>query len=122
MLGQPEAYAAAKAYVKQPTLAVLRGNQVVASQQANNSGSGSIFSGMGSALGGVFGNSNAVAANQQTIDALNGQSGAAIPALSQPALSQPAAAASTDTLDQFMQLWLKATPSEREKIRQWLQK
>ena len=122
MLGQPEAYAAAKSYVKQPTLAVLRGNQVVASQQANNSGSGSIFSGMGSALGGVFGNSNAVAANQQTIDALNGQSGAAIPALSQPALSQPAAAASTDTLDQFMQLWLKATPSEREKIRQWLQK
>nr|WP_255017080.1 DUF2057 domain-containing protein [Psychrobacter sp. PraFG1]UTT87763.1 DUF2057 domain-containing protein [Psychrobacter sp. PraFG1] len=28
----------------------------------------------------------------------------------------------TDTLDNFMQLWLQATPSEREKIRQWIEK
>ena len=30
--------------------------------------------------------------------------------------------AKADTLDNFMQLWLQATPNEREKIRQWIQK
>lgn len=123
MLGQPEDYNAAKQYVKQPTLAVLQGKQVIASQQATASNSSSLFSGLGNALGGVFGgNSKAVETNQQTINALNTQSGAAIPALNQPAVTATTANPSSDTLDQFMQLWLKATPTERDKIRQWVQK
>lgn len=123
MLGQPEDYNAAKQYVKQPTLAVLQGKQVIASQQATASNSSSLFSGLGNALGGVFGgNSKAVETNQQTINALNTQSGAAIPALNQPAVTTTTVNTSSDTLDQFMQLWLKATPTERDKIRQWVQK
>ena len=121
MLGQPEDYNAAKQYVKQPTLAVLQGKQVIASQQANSSNNSGIFSGLGNALGGVFGgNSKALEANQQTITALNTQSGNAIPALNQPATTT--VTSSSDTLDQFMQLWLRATPAERDKIRQWIQK
>ena len=81
---------------------------------------------MGNALGGVFGGSSkAVEANQQTINAL-GQSGGAIPAINQPSNqsgNQPVTTvSSTDNLDQFMQLWLRATPAERDKIRQWVQK
>ena len=123
MLGQPEDYNAAKEYVKQPTLAVLQGKQIIASQQATSSSSSSIFSGLGNALGGVFGGSSkAVEANQQTINAL-GQSGGAIPAINQSG-NQPVATtvSSSDNLDQFMQLWLRATPAERDKIRQWVQK
>ena len=76
MLGQPEDYNAAKEYVKQPTLAVLQGKQIIASQQTTSSSSSkAFFSGLGNALGGVFGGSSkAVEANQQTINAL-GQSG-----------------------------------------------
>ena len=127
MLGQPEDYNAAKEYVKQPTLAVLQGKQIIASQQATSNSSSSIFSGLGNALGGVFGGSSkAVEANQQTINAL-GQSGGAIPAINQPSNqsgNQPVATtvSSSDNLDQFMQLWLRATPAERDKIRQWVQK
>ena len=122
MLGQPEDYNA-----KQPTLAVPQGKQVIASQQATSSSSSSIFSGLGNALGGVFGGSSkAVEANQQTINAL-GQSGGAIPAINQPSNQYGNQAvvttvSSSDSLDQFMQLWLRATPAERDKIRQWVQK
>lgn len=124
MLGQPEDYNAAKQYIKQPTLAVLQGKQVIASQQDNASNNASIFSGLGTALGGVFGgNSKALDANQQTINALNNQSGTTVAALNQPVVTTTTTVnASSDTLDQFMQLWLKATPAERDKIRQWVQK
>lgn len=138
MANQPEAYSRAKDYAKKPTLALVDSNsQTIASQQAQGGGEGGIFSGLSSALGGIFGgSSNAVASNQQTIDALEGKSGSSIPALGQ---SNPTAAntstavasnthtaaatpANMDTLDQFMNLWLKATPAEREKIRQWVQR
>jgi hypothetical protein len=82
---------------------------------------------LGNALGGVFGGSSkAVEANQQTINAL-GQSGGAIPAINQPSNQSSNQAvvttvSSSDSLDQFMQLWLRATPAERDKIRQWVQK
>lgn len=124
MLGQPEDYNAAKQYIKQPTLAVLQGKQVIASQQGNASNNTSIFSGLGTALGGVFGgNSKALEANQQTINALNNQSGTTVAALNQPVVTTTTTVnASSDTLDQFMQLWLKATPAERDKIRQWVEK
>lgn len=117
MAGQPDSYNQAKDYVKKPVLAIVQNGKTLASQQATDSNNSSIFSGLGNALGGVFGGGNkALQSNQQTIASLEGKSANTIPAIA------PVATASTDTLDQFMQLWLKATPAEREKMRQWIQK
>ena len=127
MANQPESYASAKEYIKKPTLAVVQNGTIIASQQSTeiNNGSG-LFAGIGNALGGVFGGGNkAVASNQQTINALQGQSPNTIAAIQpvQPvATTTTTVVSSTDTLDQFMNLWLKATPAERDKIRQWVQK
>lgn len=125
MPGQPEEYREAKNYVKQPTLAVTQGAKVVASQKGVANSGGGLFSGLTSALGGVFGGGNdAQAANQRAIASLEqtgsvtGTGTQAIPAMAPATSSAPANAA---TLDQFMQLWLKASPAEREKIRQWIQ-
>lgn len=118
MSNQPENYQQAKEYAKQPTLAITQSGKTLASQQATASDGSSIFSGLGNALSGVFGGGNkAVQANQQAISALDGKSPNVVPALATAPTAQ-----STDTLNQFMQLWLKASPEEREKIRQWVQK
>ncbi len=142
MPGQPEDYAAAKEYAKQPTLAVQQNNTVVASQRSVAGNEGSIFSGLGKALGGVFGGGgDAQLQNQQAIAALgqptvNSQINtvnarpavvtsntySAIPVSNVSNVSQPMTTQSTATLDQFMQLWLQATPAEREKMRQWAEK
>lgn len=116
MANQPEAYAQAKEYAQKPTLALLQNGQTVVSQQATGSANGGIFGGLSGALGQVFGGSKAIDSNQQTINAIQTGSTDAIPAM-QP--STPAVN-SANTLDQFMQLWLKATPAERDKIRQWI--
>lgn len=118
MANQPNDYQSAKDYVKQPTLAITQGSTVIASQQATGVGGGSgLLTGIGSAIGGIFGGGNkAIESNQQAINALEGKSPNTIAAI------QPTTVSSTDTLDQFMNLWLKATPAERDKIRQWVQK
>lgn len=133
MPNQPENYAAAKEYAERPTLAVQQNNTIVASQQSTGSNQGGIFSGIGKALGGVFGGSgDAELQNQQAIAALGQPSGAvvatrnnvntgAVTATTYTAVPAPAASQSTSTLDTFMQVWLQATPSEREKMRQWIQ-
>ena len=117
MPNQPEDYAAAKEYAEKPTLAIQQGNTVVASQQSVSSGGG-LFSGLGNALGGVFsGGGDAQLQNQRAIAALDQPS-----TTNQTVVTQTSnTATSASTLDQFMQLWLKATPTEREKIRQWIQ-
>lgn len=112
MANQPEYYNQAKEYAKQPTLAIRQNGQILASQQATDANHSGIFSGLGTALGGMFGGNKAVQANQQTISALNTAT-----------VATPVTTPKLDnTLDQFMQLWLKASPEEREKIRQWVQK
>lgn len=118
MANQPNDYQSAKDYVKQPTLAITQGSTVIASQQATGVGGGSgLLTGIGSAIGGIFGGGNkAIESNQQAINALEGKSPNTIAAIQSTTVS------STDTLDQFMNLWLKATPAERDKIRQWVQK
>jgi len=136
MLGQPEEYRAAKEYAKQPTLAVTQGTTVVASQKGMVNNDSGIFSGLSNALGGIFGGGNdAQAANQRAIASLeqtgsvaNTSNTQAIPAMAPltqttQTVAAPAPAVSNNaaTLDQFMQLWLKATPAEREKMRQWIQ-
>lgn len=117
MPNQPEDYAAAKEYAEKPTLAVQQGNTVIASQQSVSSGGG-LFSGLGNALGGVFsGGGDAQLQNQRAIAALDQPS-----TTNQTVVRQTSnTVTSASTLDQFMQLWLKATPTEREKIRQWIQ-
>lgn len=134
MPNQPEDYAAAKKYAERPTLAVQQGNTIIASQQSLGGNDSSIFSGLGKALGGVFGNgSDAGLQNKQVISALdqpavtaqgNVNSGAVSTTTSTVTPAIPAAntAQSSNTLDQFMQLWLRATSAEREKMRQWMQK
>lgn len=139
MPGQPEDYGAAKEYAQRPTLAVQQNNTIVASQQSLGGNDSGIFSGLGKALGGVFGGGgDAQLQNQQAIAALgqptvNGQvntvntrpavvssntyNAAPVSTVSQSTAMQP-----TATLDRFMQLWLQATPAEREKMRQWAEK
>lgn len=130
MPGQPEDYAAAKEYADRPTLAVQQNNTIVASQQSMAGSDGGIFSGIGKALGGVFGGSgNAELQNQRAIAALGQPATTAqnnvntVAAPTNYTVKQTAnIGQSVSTLDQFMQLWLNATPAEREKIRQWTQK
>jgi len=135
MPNQPEEYAAAKDYAKQPTLAVQQNNTIIASQQSVAGNNGGIFAGLSKAIGGVFGGGeDAQMQNQRAIAAIDQPAPAAKP---QPArvntgtvatntysvapaeVSQ--SARTTSTLDTFMQLWLQATPAERAKIRQWVQ-
>ncbi len=136
MPNQPEDYAAAKEYAQQPMLAVQQNNTIIASQKSMTANENGIFSGLGKALGGVFGGTgNAQQQNQQAIAAL-GQAPtqvnarAAVVAANSysvaPVYSAAPVAANTvqttSTLDSFMQLWLQATPAEREKMRQWAEK
>ncbi|MGO3082916.1 MAG: DUF2057 family protein [Psychrobacter celer] len=125
MPNQPEAYEAAREYAKRPTLAVEQNNTVIASQQSLGNQQGGLFSGLGKAIGGVFGGAgDAERQNQRAIAAL--EQPATQPAQSSvntgTAQPVPAAVQTDNTLDSFMQLWLQATPAEREKIRQWIQK
>lgn len=128
MPGQPEDYRAAKKYAEQPTLAVQQGTQLVASQQSIANNEDGIFSGLTKAIGGVFGSNDAQMANQRAIASLEqtgsvdtAAQGSGIAAV-QPSAAQASSTADTaSTLDQFMQLWLKASPEERVKIRQWVQ-
>ncbi|MDN6308306.1 DUF2057 family protein [Psychrobacter sp.] len=119
----PEEHKAAKDYAERPTLAVQQDNTVIASQQSVGDNQGGLFSGLGKAIGGAFGGSgDAAQQNQQAIAAL-GQSTTATPGAAQQNTVQQSEAVNTssNTLDQFMQVWLQATPAEREKISQWIQ-
>ncbi len=128
MPNQPEDYKAAKAYAEQPTLAIQQNNTVIASQQSVAGNDGGIFAGLGKALGGVFsGGGDAEIQNQRAIAAIGQQSVPTATAATTATTTYTIAPATTtqskatSTLDNFMQLWLQATPNEREKIRQWIQ-
>ncbi|MDN3453635.1 MULTISPECIES: DUF2057 family protein [unclassified Psychrobacter] len=119
MPNQPEEYEAAREYAKQPTLAVQQNNTIIASQQSMAGNQGGLFAGLGKTLGGVFGGSgDAELQNQRAIAALN-QPTAPAQNVSQQNTNIDK---SSSTLDQFMQIWLQATPDEREKMSQWIQK
>lgn len=125
MPNQPEEYKAAKEYADNPTLAVQQDNRVIASQQGASGNQGGLLSGIGKALGGVFGGGDdAELQNQRAIAAL----GQPTSTTQQTVTAQPRVAGtassttqSANTLDSFMQIWLNATPAEREKMRQWIQ-
>ena len=120
MPDQPEDYEAARKYAKSPTLAIQQNNTVIARQKSLGGNDGSIFSGLGKALGGVFGGGgDAQLQNQQAIAALgqNNTNTGTVTSIKQTTN----VSTSSSTLDQFMQLWLNSTPTEREKMRQWIQ-
>ena len=119
MPNQPEEYKAAREYAKQPTLAVQQNNTVVASQQGMAGNQGGLFSGLGNVIGGVFGGSgDAEMQNQRVIASLDKPAVA-----NQNTVQQTTSVNSSNSnLDQFMQIWLQATPAEREKMSQWIQK
>lgn len=130
MPNQPEDYAAAKKYAERPTLAVQKNNTIIASQQSVGGSDGGLFSGLGKALGGVFGgggdaelqNQRAIAALDQPTVSTQTQANVNTGTVTAVKQTTSIAPSATSTLDQFMQIWLQATPAEREKMRQWMQK
>lgn len=112
MPNQPNNYKDAKEYAKAPTLAISQNGQILASEQTVENRTG-ILSSLGDSIGGLFGRNDATQANQKAIASLNQNA-------AQPATNTMVAP--KDNLDGFMQLWLNATPEEREKIRQWVEK
>ena len=116
MPGQPEKYEEAKQYAKAPTLAVMKGSQVV-SKSTGVIEEGGLFSSITS----LFGSNDAQMENQKAIAAINADGKSSNSNAIAP-VSTNSYSAQADTLDRFMQLWLQATPDEREKIRQWIQK
>jgi len=116
MPSQPEEYTAAREYAKRPTLAVQQNNTVIASQQSMANNQGGLFSGLGNAIFG--GSGDAEMQNQRVIASLDKPSVA-----NQNTVQQTTNVNSSNSnLDQFMQIWLQATPAEREKMSQWIQK
>lgn len=113
MPNQPNSYTQAKEYAKAPTLAISQNGQILASEQTVENRTG-ILSSLGDSIGGLFGRDDATRANQKAIASLN----------QAPATTTTTSTmvAPKDNLDGFMQLWLNASPEEREKIRQWVQK
>lgn len=126
MPNQPEEYEAAKEYVDSPTLAVQQNNTIIASQQGANGNQGGLLSGLGKAIGGVFGGgSDAELQNQRAIAAIEQPNTPRVvtnqPRVNTGTVSSTTTTQPTNTLDSFMQIWLNATPAEREKMRQWIQ-
>lgn len=121
MPGQPERYQEAQKYAKSPTLAVMKGSTVVA-QTKGSTEQGGLFSGLSS----IFGGNDAQIENQKAIAAVNSSStttqSSSATAIAPVEATTTSYSAKADTLDNFMQLWLQATPNERDKIRQWIQK
>lgn len=90
----PSDYQSIKTYIKAPTLALMQGDTVITKQQG-------LAKSSGLSLGGLFGK-----ANEQH----------------EQAIANLPVATPANTLDEFMKLWLNANESEREKIRQWVNK
>lgn len=111
MPNQPNNYRDAKEYAKAPALAITQNGKVLVSEQKVEARTG-VLSSLSNSLGGLFGGDDAVNANQRAIASLN----------SPVTPTAPTVKAPQDNLDNFMQLWLDASPEEREKIRQWVQK
>lgn len=104
MPNQPNTHKEAKEYAKSPTLAITQNNNIIITQEKSDGSQAGLLS----SLGGLFGRDNvAVIDNQQAIAAIT------------PSAPTPT---TKDNLDGFMQLWLNASPEEREKIRQWIEK
>lgn len=110
MPNQPEDYRSAKKYAQAPSLAIMLNNTLITqTKQTGNAGNGGF-------LGNLFGvnTGKGTQTNEQSTHQ-------AKPMASQTTASTGTTLpASPSRLDQFMQLWLQATPEERNKIRSWI--
>lgn len=98
----PKHHTDAVAFAKKPHLDLVQGDKVVTQKMTVAQKSGGLLGGFGALFG--KNDSQPVQITQTPV--------------------QPATPAQTQktTLDKFMELWLSADESEREKIRQWVQK
>ncbi len=117
MPNQPKRYAQAKEYAQKPTLAIKLGNQTLASQSTQVA-KGSLFATAEQKFSSLFNKNNAVNDNAKVIASI----AQTAPQTTTQNTSQATTENTKSTLDQFMQIWLKATPAERERIRAWIAK
>ncbi|WP_066800057.1 DUF2057 family protein [Moraxella oblonga] len=117
MPNQPNNYHSAKEYAKNPSLAISQQGKILFQENTQTEREG-ILSGLGASLGGLFHRDNAVQANQKVIASLDTPSTNTTP-VNTPNLTPNAG---DDNLDGFMKIWLNSSESEREKIRQWIEK
>ncbi len=101
MPNSPERYSDAVNYAKAPTLAITQNTQVISEQSASASSNSGLFANIGALF---ERNDKAVSQNQAVVQAV-----------------QSTTNTQHSTLDQFMQLWLNASETERQKIREWVQ-
>lgn len=113
MPNQPEKYQEAKKYASNPTLAIILGSKTIASQSIESNDS-FILSNVGNKIGGIFGKNKSIQENTKAIAAINKE-----PIQTQPDIQIHK---NTSILDEFMKIWLKATPDERQRIRDWVEK
>lgn len=108
----PTTHSQAEEFIKSPTLQLLSDGQVIASESKTTTSS-PLFGGF--SLGGLFGKKDTLAEHHKAMASAH---------TPQPPATPPTAqiAPKLDTLDEFMKLWLNANESEREKIRQWVNK
>lgn len=102
MVNQPEDYDTAIKYAEKPTLSLTHKGQTVAQKSAISGSGGGFLSG----LAGIVSGKREVSVNT----------------VANPQAAAPSVVhhANTTVLDKFMQLWLQASPSERQKIKSWV--
>lgn len=123
MASQPSSYDDAKEYAKKPTLQLVHGSQVLASKTAITGTSTGLLGGVAKSIGGLFdgnGDNTVVIDTTPAAGVSSAPSNAQTVAQQRPAAAVRATSNSVSTLDRFMQVWLQATPAEREKIRHWV--
>ncbi len=111
MPNQPKNYTQAKEYAKKPTLAIKLGNKILASQSNQVSEDG-LFLKAEQKISSLFNKNSAVNDNAKVIASIAQEKPQATTTINN----------NDSTLDQFMKIWLKATPAERERIRAWIAK
>lgn len=111
MINQPNQYQDAKKYVTKPTLGLMLNGQVITQKTA--------IKGSHRKKPTIVNRTNHV--TQPKIQPAQTSQPAQISDNSQTSNPQTSNPQKSDVLDNFMQLWLKATTAERQKIRNWVQ-
>lgn len=108
MINQPEKYKQAVKYAEKPTLGLMNKGKVLAQKTA--------ITGSYSGFGGLF-NSND---KSVTINTTANNPAATPVNSSEQVIEDQTPKNEEKVLDNFMKMWLKATPAERQKIKDWV--
>lgn len=116
MSNQPDAYEKAVSYAEKPTMSLLNGGNVVASKTAIT-GSTGFLGGVTGSIGQIFTGKerqgDTVVINTNRTDTKHG--------VHSTTDGSRVSQQNKSTLDQFMRVWLNATPDERVKIKNWVE-